>query len=83
MYCSEDVEVPGALRVIPYRREGDVVEFYPKEVIFSYKCIDKMPLLEIAEAAGTGEGGFEEEYCQEADENEDAHAGEQEGADPR
>jgi hypothetical protein len=76
LYCSEDVEIPGDLRVIPYRRDADVVEFYPTEVIFSYKCIDRMPLLEIAEDADEDEDEFEDEYCKEADEGEDegAHA---------
>ena len=74
LYCSEDIEIPGVLRVVPYRRDGDVVEFYPTEVIFSYKCVARMPLLEIAEAADANEGRFEEEYCQEADEDEGAHA---------
>ena len=60
--------------MIPYRRDGDVVEFYPTEVIFSYKCIDRMPLLEIAEDADADEDEFEDEYCKEADEDEGAHA---------
>ena len=48
LYCSEDIAVPGAIRVSPYKRDGDTVEFYPTEVIFSYKCVDRMHLLEIA-----------------------------------
>ena len=81
LYCSEDIEIPGALRVIPYRRDGDVVEFYPTEVIFSYKCIYRMPLLEIAEDADADEDGFDHEYSKEADEDEDegAHAPDEDG----
>ena len=80
LYYSEDIEIPGALRVIPYRRDGDVVEFYPTEVIFSYKCIDRMPLLDIAASVETTEEEFDHEYCTEADEEEveGAHAEEQE-----
>ena len=93
LYCSEDIEIPGALRVTPCRRDGDVVEFYPTEVTLSYKCIDRMPLLESAEDADADEDEFDNEYCKEADKDEDegahapdedgdegAHAEEQEGA---
>ena len=82
MYCSEDIEIPGALRVIPYRSDGDIVEFYPTEVIFSYKCIARMPLLDIAANLETVEEEFDHKYCMETDEEEvaGAHAEEQEGS---
>ena len=82
LYCSDDIEIPGDLRVIPYGRDGDVVELYPAEVIFSYKCIGRMPLLDIAADVETAEEEFDHEYCMDTDEEEveGAHAEEQEGA---
>ena len=79
---TEDIEIPEALRVIPYRKDGDVMESYPTEVIFSYKCIARMPLLDIAADVETTEEGFDHDYCMETDEEEveGAHAEEQEGA---
>ena len=50
--------------------------------VITYKCIDRMPLLEIAEDVDEDEDEFENEYCKETDEDEGegAHA-EDEGAD--
>ena len=80
LYCSDDIEIPGDLRVIPYGRDGDAVGFYPTAVTLSYKCIDRMLLLDIAASVETTEEEFDHEYCMEADEEEveGAHAEEQE-----
>ena len=49
LYGSEDLEVPGGIRVIPYKDEGeDGVSFYPTQVVVSYKLVPgRMPLLEM------------------------------------
>ena len=56
------------------------MEFYPTEVIFSHKCIGRMPLLDIAKDAETAEDAFEHAYCMEADDDETEGA-DAEGAD--
>ena len=85
LYCSGDIEMPGALRVIPYRRDGDAAKFYPVEVIFSFKCIARIPLLEIAADVETPEEELDHECCMEIDEDEveGAHKGEQGGYTPQ
>ena len=52
LYCSEDLEVPGAIRVIPYTEEGDSVTSHPTEVVLSYKLSKEMPLLKMGEVVG-------------------------------
>ena len=81
LYCSADIEVPGAVRVIPFKRDIDTIDFYPTEVVFSYKTSERMPLLEAAER-GVGDGdddgdddedddGFNRDGDEDDDENKD------------
>ena len=49
LYGSQDLEVAGGIRVMPYNETADSLELFETEVVVSYKMFkDIMPLLEMA-----------------------------------